>query len=69
MTSYTTITGDMWDTVAYKTLGSERYTDKLMALNLKHRETVIFKAGVVLVIPEKTVNVESSLPPWKQVQQ
>ncbi len=67
MTSYTTMAGDMWDSIAYKTLGSELYTDKIMAENLSHRETVIFGAGITLNIPEKTVSVTSSLPPWKQV--
>ena len=30
MTKYTTIAGDMWDGIAYKTLGDEAYTDKLI---------------------------------------
>ena len=30
MTKYTTIAGDMWDGIAYKTLGDEAYTDRLM---------------------------------------
>ena len=33
MTKYTTIAGDMWDGIAYKTLGDEAYTDRLMKLN------------------------------------
>lgn len=65
--TYTTIAGDMWDTVAYKALGNESYMDKLIALNTQHRETVIFDAGVVLVLPEKTVATSSTLPPWKKV--
>lgn len=67
MTSYTTIAGDMWDSIAYKTLGSEMYTDKIIAENLSHREMVIFGAGIKLNIPDKTVSVTSTLPPWKQV--
>lgn len=65
--TYTTIAGDMWDTVAYKTLGDENYMDKIMALNTNHRETVIFGAGVVLTLPEKTSTLSSTLPPWKKV--
>ncbi len=65
--TYTTIAGDMWDTIAYKTMGSENYMDKLMALNKQHRETVIFDAGVVLYLPEKNTTTSSTLPPWKQV--
>ena len=33
MTKYTTIAGDMWDAIAYKTLGDEAYTDRIMKLN------------------------------------
>lgn len=67
MTSYTTMMGDMWDTIAYKTLGDCVYMDKIMAENLEHRETVVFEAGIVLTIPEKTVNTATTLPPWKKV--
>lgn len=66
MTNYTTIAGDMWDMIAYKTLGSELYTDKIIALNTFHRETIIFEAGITLEIPEKTTSTSATLPPWKQ---
>lgn len=42
MTKYTTIAGDMWDGIAYKTLGDEAYTDRLMKLNPQYRRTFIF---------------------------
>lgn len=29
MTKYTTIAGDMWDGIAYKTLGDEAYTEPM----------------------------------------
>ena len=35
MKTYTTVQGDLWDSIAYKTLGSVHYTDKLMAANRK----------------------------------
>ena len=31
MTKYTTIAGDMWDAIAYKTLGDEAYTDRTVS--------------------------------------
>lgn len=31
--TYTTIQGDMWDSIAFSQLGSEAYTDRLMNLN------------------------------------
>ena len=46
--TYKTISGDMWDSIAFKALGGERYTDRLIKANLQYRETVIFPAGVVL---------------------
>lgn len=66
MTKYTTISGDMWDTVAYKTLGNEAYTDKIIKANSKYRNIVIFPAGVVLDIPEADTKISAELPPWKR---
>lgn len=64
--TYITVSGDMWDTIAFKTLGDEAYTDKLIKLNLKYRDYVIFPAGIVLDIPEKDITVSAQLPPWKR---
>lgn len=64
--TYTTILGDTWDTIAYKILGNESYTDKLIKSNLKHRHTVIFHAGIVLAIPEVEMETSAELPPWKR---
>ena len=64
--TYTTISGDMWDKVAFEQMGSVLHTDKLIKANIKHAETYVFEAGVVLTIPavEDAVNME--LPPWKR---
>jgi len=40
--------------------------DKLIKLNLKYRDLVIFPAGIVLNLPEKETEVSSLLPPWKR---
>lgn len=64
--TYTTISGDMWDGIAFKTLGSESYTDALIKANLEHRHIFTFPAGLTLTIPEITVKPSSSLPPWKR---
>lgn len=66
MTKYTTIAGDMWDGIAYKTLGDCAYTDKIMCANPEHRRTFIFPAGVALNIPEPETKVSAQLPPWKR---
>ena len=64
--TYTTIQGDTWDSIAYKVWGNEMYTDTLIKANLEHKETYIFSAGVVLTLPEITLKVSESLPPWKR---
>lgn len=66
--TYSTIQGDMWDSIAHKELGDVKYTDALMRANTKHINTYIFSAGVKLVIPDINETVTaSSLPPWKKV--
>lgn len=67
MKTYTTVQGDMWDSIAYKQMGNCRYTDILMNANIRLHETYIFDAGTVLVIPDVPVSANSSLPPWKRV--
>lgn len=67
MRTYTTVQGDMWDSIAYTQLGSVDYTDKLIAANLRYREYYTFPAGIVLTLPEIKEKVNTSLPPWKQV--
>lgn len=67
MKTYTTVQGDMWDSIAYKMLGSCSYTDKLMIVNQEHLHTFVFPAGVVLSLPEITVSRVNTLPPWKRV--
>lgn len=66
MKTYTTVQGDMWDSIAYKTLGSCSYTDKLMLVNQTHIRIFIFPAGIVLNLPEITVERVNPLPPWKK---
>ena len=65
--TYTTVQGDMWDSIAYKALGSESQASRLMELNPAYLRYYTFPAGVVLTLPEETVTVSSDLPPWKQI--
>ena len=64
--TYTTISGDMWDQIAYKQMGSALYTDKLMKANAEYAAIVVFRAGVVLTIPEVEDRQNTELPPWKR---
>lgn len=65
--TYTTVQGDMWDSIAFSQFGNEAYTDKLMNLNQQYRNYYTFPAGIVLVLPEETPEIIDTLPPWKQV--
>ena len=64
--TYTTVSGDTWDIVAYKAYGYEMYMDTLIKANIEYKDTYIFPAGVVLTLPEIELTVSESLPPWKQ---
>jgi phage tail protein X len=64
--TYITISGDMWDGVAYKAMGSELHTDALIKHNIEHRDVFIFPAGVVLEIPDVAIRPDYGLPPWKR---
>lgn len=67
MTSiYRTISGDRWDAIAYKVLGSESHTNKLIEANKQHRNIFIFSAGTELTIPDIQPAVPVELPPWKR---
>lgn len=64
--TYTTISGDMWDKIAYEQMGSVLQTDKLIKANARYAEIFIFPAGVVLTVPAVEDNVDMELPPWKR---
>ena len=67
MKTYTTIQGDMWDSIANTQLGDAAYSDKLMNANLQYREYYTFPAGIVLVLPDIPARTSDTLPPWKQI--
>lgn len=64
--TYTTVSGDTWDIVAYKAYDNEMYMDTLIKANIEYKDTYIFPAGVVLTLPEIELTVSESMPPWKQ---
>lgn len=66
--TYTTVQGDMWDSIAYSQLGDVSFTDQLMNANLQYIDHYIFPAGIELVLPDiETETINDDLPPWKQV--
>lgn len=66
---YTTIQGDMWDSVSLKVYGNEKYIDKLIEANLKYREEAVFSAGIVLNIPiiyeDLNLKQDYQIPKWR----
>lgn len=64
--TYTTISGDTWDMIAYKTTGNELYKNDIMKKNMAYREIVVFPAGILMHIPEIKPKISDSLPPWKK---
>jgi phage tail protein X len=63
---YKTVSGDMWDGIAYKEMGSELYTSQLLNANPAERYRYIFTADVVLKIPERDEKAIEGMPPWKK---
>ena len=63
MRTYTTVQGDMWDSIAFTQLGDTAYTDRLMNLNRQYRMYYTFPAGIVLALPEPVRKISDTLPP------
>lgn len=67
MTNYMTIQGDMWDYIAYKVYGNEKYINLLLEANQQYRKYAVFPQGIRLVCPDIPVeNGPAYLPPWRQ---
>ena len=67
MMTYTTVQGDMWDSIAYQQMGDVNQVDRLMAANPAYLRYFVFPAGIVLTIPDVEPSTVLTLPPWKQV--
>lgn len=64
MKTYTTIQGDTWDLIAYKTLGSEYLLPLLFDVNQKYRDTIIFSGEIILSIPDVEIAEITDRPQW-----
>ena len=62
--NYVTKSGDMFDLIAYRQLGSCDYTEKLLNVNRTKLRTLKFKAGENLNLPDVSQDKISKLPPW-----
>ena len=61
---YTTKSGDMFDLIAFRELGSCDYTEKLLNVNRTKLRTIRFRAGEEIKLPDITQEKISKLPPW-----
>lgn len=68
MTTYTTSSGDMWDSISFKVYGTSDYAGKLMAYNSDYVDQYVFQAGIELRVPdiEGTEELLDMLPPWRR---
>ena len=66
MTTYTTVSGDTWDSIAHKQMGNALLAAELMEENIEHISYTIFPAGITLNIPDVEESFSDNLPPWKR---
>lgn len=70
MKSYTTVSGDTWDTIARAAYGDELKAEHLMKerANIRLLDYQVFPAGIVVNIPEISDETAYSddLPDWRK---
>jgi len=64
---YLTRQGDAYDIIAYRVYGSEQRAMDVARANPVHLDTVFFRAGVALVLPDLPKQyVDRPSPPWRR---
>lgn len=63
---YTTIHGDMWDSISYKVYGKDKYSMELIKANPAYANVAVFSSGIELICPELIIEEISTLPPWRR---
>lgn len=67
MREHVTVDGDTFDGLALTYYDDEKLASAIIQANPDHCATLIFEAGVVLSIPERTtVVIPETLPPWRR---
>lgn len=64
--TYQTSQGDMWDLIALRLYNTESGMNVLLEANPQYADTVIFPAGVNLLVPEYNEPLPNTLPPWRR---
>ena len=65
LSKYLTVSGDVWDKIAYKVWKDTSFTPELMEANAAKLGTFIFRAGVELEIPDVSRETKAKKPPWR----
>ena len=64
---HTTVMGDTFDALALWYYNDEKQASTIIQANLDHCDTLIFEAGVSLVIPDAaTITPPETMPPWRR---
>lgn len=70
MKSYTTVSGDTWDTIARAAYGDELKAEHLMKerANIRLLDYQVFPAGIVVTVPEISDETayNDDLPDWRK---
>lgn len=69
MTTIRTISGDTWDSIAWRVWGRGADQTQMLALfdaNLQYVHTAIFGGNVEIVVPEVEDSTPQTLPPWRR---
>ena len=65
--THITAEGDTFDALALEYYNDEKLASTIIQANLDHCATLIFEAGVTLIIPDAaTVTYPETLPPWRR---
>ena len=65
--THITAEGDTFDALALRYYNDEKLASTIIQANPDHCSTLIFDAGVSLVIPEvSSVTYPETLPPWRR---
>lgn len=62
---YTTVQGDMWDSIAYQFYGDVKYIGLLLRNNPDLLDIYVFSAGTKVFIPELPEEYEEDVPEWR----
>lgn len=63
---YTTVQGDMWDSIAYHFYGDVKYIGLLLQNNPGLLEIYVFSAGTRVFIPEVLEEYDDDIPEWRR---